>query len=121
MRSGACPAGRRPVPYCDDVCAVGGRVEQRLELTRASGSGRVGAQRDRGTRPPPFWWSIASLSDSELGPADCAEHLLLVEDRAAFVGSHFGRVVRRDEKAVDVRRRDGQPEVVADEAPPART
>src|SRR5438477_5215218 len=48
------------------------------------------------------------------------EHLLLVVDRPALVGSHVGGIVRRYEERVDVLRGDDQPEVVADEAPPAR-
>src|SRR6516162_6843277 len=43
------------------------------------------------------------------------EHLLLVVDRAAAVGGHVGRIVRRDEQRVDVTAGDRQPEVVADE------
>src|SRR5207248_10069504 len=49
------------------------------------------------------------------------QHLLLVVDRAAAVRRHAGsRIVRRDRQRVDVRVRDREAEVVADEAATGR-
>src|SRR5439155_1209329 len=62
----------------------------------------------------------ASPSDPEIRSAHRAEHLLLVIHESAALSGDPGRVVSGDEKGVDVARRDGQPEVVADEAPVAR-
>src|SRR6266540_7516373 len=58
--------------------------------------------------------------DPERCSADRAEHLLLVVDLPAAVGGHPRRVVGGNEECVDVTRRDGQSEVVADEAAVAR-
>src|SRR5213593_851971 len=73
-----------------------------------------------------FWSLLAiyarykSSSKPDRGAWHLGQHLLLVVDGAALVGGHAGRVVRRDEQAVDVRGRNGEAEVVADEATPAR-
>src|SRR5438445_4291664 len=62
----------------------------------------------------------ASPSDPEIRSADGAEHLLLVIHESAALSRDAGRVVRGHEEGVDVARRDGKPEVIADEAPVAR-
>src|SRR5438876_6544280 len=73
-----------------------------------------------------FWLTSARPLPIELearcdrGAGHRAEHLLLVVDKPALVGGHVRLIVRRDEQAVDVRGRDGETEVVADEAAPIR-
>src|SRR6266545_7786532 len=57
---------------------------------------------------------------AERRPWHGRQHLLLVVHGCSLVADHARWVVRRDEERVDVPGRDRKPEVVADEAPPAR-
>src|SRR5256885_9686427 len=70
------------------------------------------------TSAPPLPIQLEAPCDR--GAGHRAEHLLLVVDRSVLVACHVRRIVRRDEKAIDVRGRDGETEVVADEAAPVR-
>src|SRR2546430_3765957 len=70
------------------------------------------------TSAPPLPTQLVAPCDR--GARHRAEHLLLVVDRPALVACHVRPIVRRDEQAVDVRVRDGETEVVADEAATVR-
>src|SRR5205809_800281 len=61
-----------------------------------------------------------SSSEAEGRAGDRRQRLLLVVDGARLVGRDVRGVVRRDEEAVHVVRRDGQAEVVPDEAAAVR-